>query len=126
MKIKSKEQQVKAELKHYFDCARNQKCPSGMEQNLYEELQISTKNSTNSWWSPRFAMAGLSMLFVSVVIFNVSNNHIQQEKLDQAQTDLHIAMHYMNRVTLKSLSSVNNKGLKPGLIIPLSRSVASL
>lgn len=123
MNMKSTDKQIEAELKKYFDCVREQKCPPSMKQNLYKQLQI---NKKHNWWSPRFAVAGLSLVFVSSVIFNITNEHKQQQKLDQAQADLQIAMHYMNRVSFKSLSAVNNKGLKPGLIMPLSRSVASL
>jgi hypothetical protein len=72
--MKPTEKQIKSELKQYFDCARDQKCPSTMQQNLYQQLNI---NSSKSWWSPRFAVAGLSLLFVSSVIFNISNNHMQ-------------------------------------------------
>ncbi len=121
--MKPTDNQIQAELNKYFDCAREQKCPSSMKQKLYEQLNIENKLN---WWSPRFAVAGLSLLFVSSVIFNISNGHIQQQKLDQAQADLQVAMHYMNRVSFKPLSAVNNKGLKPGLIMPLSRSMASL
>ncbi len=121
MKKKLTEQQIQAELKNYFNTARKQKCPENMQKNLYNQLQINTK----SWFSPRFAVAGLSFLFVASVIFNTTNNHSQQQ-FDQAQADLQVAMHYMNRVSLKSLSAVNNKGLKPGLIMPLSRSMAAL
>ena len=95
-----------------------------MKQNLYKQLQID--NAQREWWSPRFAIAGLTLVFVSSVIFNISNTNTQQLKLDQAQAELQVAMHYMNRVSFKSLSAVNNKGIKPGLIVPLSRSVASL
>ena len=121
--MKPTDKQIQLELKSYFDCARNKQCPPSMKHNLYKHLQIDKKHN---WFTPRFAIAGLSFAFVSVVIFNISNNHVQQQKLDQAQADLQIAMHYINRVSFKPLSAVNNKGLKPGLIIPLSRSVASL
>jgi len=121
--MKQTDEQIQLELKNYFDCARKQKCPPSMKQNLYKQLNIDNKFS---FWSPRFAMAGLSFIFVSAVIFNISSNHIQQQQIQQAQADLQVAMHYINRVTFKPLSAVNNKGLKPGLIMPLSRSVASL
>lgn len=122
MKKKLTEQQIQAGLKNYFNTARKQKCPESMQKNLYSTLQIDGKTN---WFSPRFALAGLSFLFVSSLLFNLSNNHSQQQ-LDQAQADLQVAMHYINRVTFKSLSAVNNKGLKPGLIKPLSRSMASM
>ncbi len=123
MKKKLTEQQIQEGLKTYFDIARKQKCPESMQKNLYNKLQLDVKNS---WWSPRFVVAGLSFIFVSSVIFNISTNQSQSQQLDQAQADLQVAMHYINRVTFKSLSAVNNKGLKPGLIKPLSRSMASM
>ena len=123
MKKKLTEQQIQEGLKNYFKTARQQKCPESMQKNLYSKLQIDRRSS---WWSPRFAVAGLSFVFVTSVLFTISKNHSQQLKLDQAQADMQVAMHYMNRVAFKSLSSVNNKGLKPGLIMPLSRSMATM
>lgn len=125
MNDKPLEHQVQAELEEYFTCARNQKCPPNMKKNLYDKLELSKRQS--HWWSPKLAIAGLSLVFVSSVIFKVSNNHsIQQDSIQQAQADLQVAMHYMNRVSLKSLTAVNNKGIRPALIKPLARSVASL
>jgi len=121
--MKPTDKNIQQELNKHFEWARQNKCPPSMQKNLYKNLQIDNKQS---WLTPRFAVAGLTLLFVSSVIFNISENKIQQQKLDQAQEDLQIAMHYMNRVSFKPLSAVNNKGIKPGLIMPLSRSVASL
>lgn len=110
-------------IDQYFDCARKIKCPPTMKKNLYQQVSSEKK----SWFSARYAMAGLSLVFVTSVIFKIStDNHIQENNLLQAQTDLQIAMHYMNRVSFKSLSSVNNKGIRPGLIVPMAKSVASL
>jgi hypothetical protein len=121
--MKPAETKINQELNKHFDCARKLKCPESMQQNLYEKLQI---DRNHNWFSPRFAIAGLSLVFVSSVIFNISSNHIQQQKLHQAQEELQIAMQYMNRVSFKSLSAVNNKGIKPGLIMPLTRTAALL
>ncbi|MFK8010692.1 MAG: hypothetical protein AB8B80_01540 [Marinicellaceae bacterium] len=121
--MKTKKTNPEQELSNYFNCARNQKCPDSMQQNLYHKLEI---NNYFSWRLPRLAIAGLTMAFVATLTLNLSNQNNHQEKLNQAQQDLQVAMHYINRVSFKSLSAVNNKGLKPGLIVPLSRSAASL
>jgi len=124
MNKKPIETQTETELEHYFDYARNQKCPPSMKQNLYERLNL---NKSPFWQTPRFAIAGLSLVFVSSLLFKISNDHnLQQDNLQQAQADLQVAMHYMNQVSFKSLSSINNKGIKPALIVPLARSVATL
>lgn len=124
MNKKAIEQQVQSELEQYFECARKQKCPPSMKQNLYKKVLA---NKQQSWFPTRMAVAGLSLVFISSVVFKISNNHnMQQDELAQARIELQVAMHYMNQVSLKSLTAVNNKGIKPGLIKPLARSVATL
>ena len=122
------EKQVEAELEHYFDCARAQKCPPGMKKALYAKI-ASEKRQTN--FTPKYALLALSLVFVGSVVFKISNQPIaplpnQDLELKQAQADLQIAMHYMNQVSFKSLTEVNNKGIKPALIKPLAISMASL
>ncbi|MCF6288268.1 MAG: hypothetical protein L3J53_03405 [Proteobacteria bacterium] len=94
-----------------------------MKTNLYQ--QLATKKTP--WFATRYVIAGLSLMLVTSVMFKISSNQpISQDNVMQAQADLQLAMHYMNRVSFKSLSSVNQKGIKPGLIMPMAQSVASL
>ena len=121
-----KEQQVKIEIDDYFACARQQKCPKSMKQNLYAQI---TKQSQRSWLSrisTPLVTAGLTLAFVSVLLFNTPNKSLEEIDLTQAKVDLQIAMHYINQVSLKSLSSVNSNGIRPGLIQPLARTYAAL
>lgn len=120
--MKTKEETIQSNLKQYFASARGHKCPPSMKHNLYNQLDI---NTPNSWWSPRLVASGLTLAFVASIVFNITTKNKQQQ-IDQAQEDLQIAMHYINRVSFKPLSAVTNKGIKPGVIMPLSRSVASL
>lgn len=123
--MKTKQQNIQNELDNYFSCARKQKCPPSMKTKLYDEIGLNKAQS--SWWSPKLAVAGLSLVFMSSVVFKITSNHqIEQDSLAVAQADLQIAMHYINQVSLKSLSSINNKGIKPGIIKPLARTYASL
>ena len=118
------EQHIDSELKHYFALAKAQKCPPSMKKNLYSQLPV---GKPRLWQPTRLALAGISLVFVTSVLFKF--NAYQQDKhheLLQAQADLEVAMHYMNRVSLKSITSVHNKGIKPGLIKPLAKSVAAL
>lgn len=122
------EKQVEAELEHYFDCARSHRCPPSMKKSLYEKISSESKQPV---FMPKFAVIGLSLVFVASIIFKLTNQPIatlpnQALNLKQGQADLQIAMHYMNQVSLKSLSEVNNKGIKPALIKPLAISMASL
>ncbi|MBL4659847.1 MAG: hypothetical protein JKY19_05795 [Alcanivoracaceae bacterium] len=128
MNKKLLKRQVQAELEHYFECARAQECPPAMKKNLYQQIAINGNASWPTSWLPgRFVLAGLSLVLVSSVIFKLSHHgNLQQNNIQQAQTELQIAMHYMNRVSFKSLTAINNNGLKPGLIKPLARSVATL
>lgn len=116
---------IQEELDNYFACARNQKCPPSMKNDLYNEIGLNSKS--HSWFPQRIAMAGLSLVFVSSVIFKVSYDHqIQQDNLAQAEVELQIAMHYINQVSMKSLSAINTNGIKPAIIKPLARTYASL
>ena len=117
------EQKIEDELDDYFECAGKRKCPPRMKHKLYAQI---AKEKKSSWFNPRLAIAGLSMVFVSALVFTVSNKHQQQEQLMQAQAELQVAMHYINQVSMKSLSAVNTNGIKPGLIRPLAKTYASL
>lgn len=116
------EQKVQDELDDYFNCARKKKCPTSMKRKLY--AQIATEK-TSAWFNPRLIMAGLSMVFVSAIVINLSNKQQQQEQLMQAQAELQVAMHYINQVSMKSLSAVNTNGIRPGIIKPLAKTYAS-
>ena len=121
----SKEQLIQAEIDQYFKNSKNLKCPASMKKNLYQE--ISNNRTGFSWFPNKIAMAGISLVFITSVAFKISHNQLtQKESLNQAQAELMVAMHYINRVSFKSLSSVNNNGIKPGLIKPLATSVAQL
>ncbi len=117
------EQKVQNELDNYFECASKRKCPPSMKQNLYAQIATQKKSP---WFNPKIAMAGLSMVFVSTWVINAANKHQQQEQLMQAQAELQVAMHYINQVSMKSLSAVNTNGIRPGLIKPLAKTYASL
>jgi hypothetical protein len=121
----SKQQHIEAEIEHYFKSSKQLKCPPSMKKNLYQHI---ADNKTKFSWLPnKLVLASLSLVFVSSVAFKISNNHsIQEESIIQAQAELQVAMHYINRVSFKSLSSVNNNGIKPGLIKPLAKSIARL
>ncbi len=123
MKNTEIENNIDREIDNYLGCARKTKCPPSMKQNLYDEIGLSNKSS---FFASRYVMAGVSMAFVAALVLNISNRHHQQNDLMQAQADLQVAMHYMNRVSFKSLSAVNSKGVRPGLIKPLAKTYASL
>jgi hypothetical protein len=126
MNNKQLERKAQLELDHYFECSRQQKCPSSMKKNLYRNLKLNNKQGWASFRLPeKLAMAGISLLFVTSVMFKI-NSVSQQDELMQAQLDLQVAMHYMNRISFKPLTAITNDGIKPGLIKPLMRSVALL
>jgi hypothetical protein len=122
--MNTKQHNIDKQLDDYFTCARNKQCPPSMKQNLYHEIGISEKASMG--FSPKWVVAGLSLVFVTSVIFKITYRNHQQEQIAIAQKELQVAMHYMNEVTLKSLSAVNNNGIKPAIIKPMARTYASL
>lgn len=113
------------ELEKYFKKAGELKCPPSMKNSLYKKLELS---KPGFWSLPRFAIAGISLAFVASFTMLISQHNIHQRELqiEQAQDDLQIAMHYINRVSLKSLSSVNNNGIRPALIKPISKAAVLL
>jgi len=117
------EQKIQNELDDYFDCASKRKCPASMKRNLYTQIG---KEKKPPWFNPRLAMVSLSIVFVSALVFNISHKYQQQKQMVQAQAELQVAMHYINQVSMKSLSAVNTNGIRPGLIKPLTKTYASL
>ncbi|MCF6318282.1 MAG: hypothetical protein L3J83_03230 [Proteobacteria bacterium] len=127
--MNDKQKQIKKELGDYFSRARKQKCPASMQNSLYDKIGLSPKPF--SWFSPRLAIAGLSLVFVSSFVVKITHqttqdNQIQQNEIETAQAELHIAMHYINQVSMKSLSAVTTNGIKPAIIKPMARTYASL
>ena len=118
------EQHIDNELNDFFSSARAQKCPSSMKKNLYQQIALS---KPPLWQPSRLIVAGLSLALVISVVFKFNKHQYNPDlELLQAQADLEIAMHYVNQVSFKSITSVHTKGLKPGLIKPLAKSVATL
>ncbi|MCB1584635.1 MAG: hypothetical protein KDI92_16380, partial [Xanthomonadales bacterium] len=50
----------------------------------------------------------------------------QQLQLEQAEKDMQIAMHYMQKISEKALEDTNTLGIKPGIIVPVSKSMAQI
>ena len=130
MKQKTNKENINTDLDRFFTDARAIKCPDTMKKNLYAQT-INTK--TTNWFSHRFVMAGVSMALVATVVIKINNyqttienTNLQNEQLLQAQNELNVAMHYINRVSFKSLASVNNKGIQPAVIRPMAKSLASI
>lgn len=123
MRKQNIEQQVSAELTDYFENARKIKCPPSMKQNLYAELGIGKKSIwQNNWFKPALA-------FSFVAVFSLGllwQNNQQIEQLAQAERDMQIAMHYMQKVSEKTLQDVNTHGIKPAIIVPVSKSMSQM
>ena len=124
-KNKNNDKNIEQEINNYFNQAKSLRCPKSMKQNLYAEIGLHKK----SWFVPKLAIAGLTLVFVTSVLFKISTNTDikvntlnNEQTLDEAQLDLKIAMHYINRVSFKTLSAVNNDGIKPAIIKPLAKS----
>jgi len=125
MNIEKLEQKSDKELEQYFSCARNQKCPPSMKKGLYEKLNINLNKPF--WQSPSIVISGLSLVFISSFVLKMNLDISRDnQNLESAQAELQIAMQYMNEISMKSLSAINNKGIKPALVKPLARSVALL
>lgn len=123
MRKQNIEQQVSAELTDYFENARKIKCPPSMKQNLYAKIGINQKGTwQNSWTKPALAFSFVAVFAVGFVWKN--NQHLEQ--LAQAERDMQIAMHYMQKVSAKTLQDTNTHGIKPAIIVPVSKSMSQM
>mgnify|MGYP007099537909 CR=1 FL=1 len=119
MRKQSIEKQVSEELTSYFEQARQAKCPASMKQNLYAKIGL---NESTHWFKPAMAFS-----FVAVCALGlVWHNQHQQQQLEQAERDMQVAMHYMQKVSEKTLEDTNTLGIKPGIIVPVSKSVSQI
>ncbi len=113
------EQQVSAELTNYFEQARKVKCPPSMKQKLYQ--QIDTKPN-HAWFKPAMAFSLVAVMSLGLVW----QNHQQNQQLAAAERDMQIAMHYMQKISAKTLQDTNTHGIKPAIIVPVSKSMAQI
>lgn len=119
MRKQSVEKQVSEELTTYFEQARLVKCPPTMKQNLYAQVGL---DKSLQWFKPALAFSFVAMCSVGLVW---QNQH-QQNQLEQAERDMQIAMHYMQKVSEKTLEDTNTLGIKPGIIVPVSKSMSQM
>ncbi|MFC3194642.1 hypothetical protein ACFODZ_10375 [Marinicella sediminis] len=118
MREQSIEQQVSEELTNYFEQARQVKCPSSMKQGLYDRVGL---NNSVQWLKPAMAFSFVALCSLGLVW----NNH-HQDQLAQAERDMQIAMHYMQKISEKTLEDTNTLGIKPAIIVPVSKSMAQI
>ncbi|VAW43726.1 hypothetical protein MNBD_GAMMA02-1010 [hydrothermal vent metagenome] len=130
------ENQVTEELTHYFEQARKLKCPPSMKQNLYQKIGINRGANWRSshwrhanwrhanWLRPAAAFSFVAVFSLGLVWQN--HNQIQQDQLATAERDMQIAMHYMQKISAKTLRDVNTHGIKPAIIVPVSKSMARI
>ena len=119
MREQSVEKQVSEELTNYFEQARQVKCPPSMKQNLYDQIGI---NQSFEWFKPALAFSFVAISALGLVW----HQQKQQDLLEQAERDMQIAMHYMQKVSEKTLEDTNTLGIKPGIIVPVSKSMAQI
>jgi hypothetical protein len=130
MRQNKNQESINFELDRYFKEARDTKCPKSMKKNLYAQT---INKKANNWLNQRMVLAGVSMALVATFIIklnhyqaNIEEVNLRNAQLLQAQNELNVAMHYMNRVSFKSLASVKSKGLQPAVIMPMAKSLASI
>ena len=120
------ENQVTEELTHYFEQARKLKCPPSMKQNLYQKIGINRGTNWRhaNWFRPAVAFSFVAVFSLGLVWQN--HNQIKQDQLATAERDMQIAMHYMQKISAKTLRDVNTHGIKPAIIVPVSKSMAQI
>lgn len=126
MRKQKTENQVSEDLAQYFEQARKLKCPPSMKQKLYQNIGLRQASIWQGfdWFKPALAFSFVAVFSLGLVWQNHSQN--QQEQLAEAQRDMQIAMHYMQKVSAKTLEDVNTHGIKPAIIVPVSKSMAQI
>ena len=126
MRKQKTKKQVNVELAQYFEQAKKVKCPTSMKQNLYQQLGInSTKKRKNSFWlKPTLAFSFVAVFSIGLVWQHRSQT--EQDLLATAERDMQIAMHYMQKISAKTLQDANTHGIKPAIIVPVSKSMAQI
>lgn len=119
MRKQSVEKQVSEELTSYFEQTRQLKCPPSMKQSLYANIGL---DGVSQWLKPVIAFSFVALCSVGLIW----HNQHQQNQLEQAERDMQIAMHYMQKVSEKTLEDTNTLGIKPGIIVPVSKSVSQM
>lgn len=119
MRKQSVEKQVSEELTSYFEQARQAKCPPSMKQSLYGKIGL---EGSSQWLKPAMAFSFVALCSVGLIW----HNQHQQHRLEQAEKDMQIAMHYMQKVSEKALEDTSTLGIKPGIIVPVSKSMSQM
>ncbi len=118
------EKQVTEELTHYFEQARKVKCPPSMKQKLYQQIGLNKKKEGFNWFRPALAFSFVAVFSLGLVWQN--HNQMQQDQLAAAERDMQIAMHYMQKISVKTLEDANTHGIKPAIIVPVSKSMSQM
>ncbi|WP_154222735.1 hypothetical protein [Marinicella rhabdoformis] len=123
MRKESIDQQINADLTDYFEQARRQQCPPSMKQGLYQRIGVTKTKSTfmQTWFKPAMAFS-----FVTLATGGLLWQHHQDQKLLAAEQEMQLAMHYMQKISNKTLGDVNTHGIKPAIIVPLTKSMAKI
>ncbi len=126
MRKQREESQVNHELAQYFEQARKVKCPPSMKQNLYQQIGLNPfgRLSGSPWFKPALAFSFVAVFSLGLVWQN--QNQIQKNQLAVAERDMQLAMHYMQKISAKTLEGANTHGIKPAIIIPVSKSMAQI
>ncbi len=123
MRKESVKHQINADLTGYFEQARREKCPPSMKEGLYQRIGMSKESNgfAQNWLKPAMAFS-----FVALAASGFLWQHNQDQKLLQAEYEMQVAMHYMQRISNKTLSDVNTHGIKPAIIVPITKSMAKI
>ena len=119
MRKQSVEKQVSEELTSFFEQARQIKCPPSMKQNLYAKIGLDRKSQ---WFQPALAFSFVALCSMGLIW----HNQYQHDQLEQAERDMQIAMHYMQKISEKALEDTSTLGIKPGIIVPVSKSMSQM
>jgi protoheme ferro-lyase len=125
-KQKQQNQVTEEQVAEYFAQARKLKCPPSMKQNLYQKIGLKQSSGwqQSQWFKPVLAFSFVAVFSLGLVWQN--HNQIQQQQLAEAERDMQIAMHYMQKISAKTMEDVNTHGIKPAIIVPVSKSMAQI
>lgn len=116
---KPTDRQLNRQMAAYFAQAAKNRCPEGMQTKLYQQLGIAKQKPLQQWLKPIAALS-IAVCICSTILWQ---QHQSQQR-QQAQQDMQIAMHYMQKISSKTLLKANSQGIKPAIIVPIYKSMA--
>ena len=121
---KDLDKRIESDLSEYFEQAKQLRCPPSMKKGLYQRVGVDSRRM----WMPAAAFAVVFAFTVGLMMPMSRTSDVLPADFNysDANKDMQIAMHYMEKIGFKTLSDANTHGILPGIIKPVSKTVSQI